>query len=198
MELKSGMDDNAYESLLLIEEEIRSVLPAEQLLTPELVRGDYATVKEALLTEGWPTLGQVRGRVMFILLSGGSHVEPYTHGYTSLQDRLIFPRAGGSEFSAPWAAVTKLGPVSGEIVPAIEAGMLVAANICAADESDEHCQSELGLGIENGIHMLKDDFPYPVESRDYWLELPDGPVASCHALTAPSECTGEALEWVEP
>ena len=94
---------------------------------------------------------------MFILLSGGAHVEPYTHGYTSLQDRLIFPRAGGRDFGAPWAAVTKLGPVSHEIVPAIDAGMLVAANVCSAGESDEHCQSELGLSIENGIHMLKQE-----------------------------------------
>ncbi len=198
MELKSGMDDNAFESLLLIEDEIRSVLPDEQLLTPELVRGDYANVKEALLAEGWPTLGLVRGRVMFILLSGGAHVEPYTHGLTSLDERLIFPRADGNQFDMPWAAVTKLGPVSHEIVPAIEAGMLVAANVCNADETDEHCSSELGLSLENGIHMLKDDFPYPVEEREYWLELPDGPVASCHPLTAPAECTGEALEWIEP
>ena len=78
----------------------------------------------------------------------------------------------------------------------INAGnMLVAANVCSADDEDATCYSKREEGIANGIHMLKDDYPYPVADREYWMELPDGPVASCNPLTAPPNCTGEALEW---
>ena len=55
----------------MIEDEIKAMIPPEQLLTPDLVRADYSSVREALDTEGWPTLGKVRGRVMFIILNRG-------------------------------------------------------------------------------------------------------------------------------
>ena len=196
MEMKSGMDDAPLESLLLVEEEIQSVIPPEQLLTPDLVRGEYTSVREALDTEGWPTLGQVRGRIMFIILNNGDHTGPYTNDFASLENRLLFPRASGSQYSMPWAAVEKLETSSVEGVAKINEGnMLVAANVCSADFDDSKCYEKREEGIANGIHMLKDDFPYPVESREYWMELPDGPVASCNPLTAPANCTGEALEW---
>lgn len=196
LEMKSGMTNAPLESLLLIEEEIESVFPPEQLLTPELVRGDYASVREALDSEGWPTLGKVRGRVMFIILNNGEHTGPYTNDFTSLENRLLFPRANASQYGMPWAAVEKLGTSSVEGIAQINAGnMLVAANVCAADDEDPTCYSKREEGIANGIHMLKDDFPYPVGNREYWMELPDGPVASCNPLTAPENCTGEALEW---
>ena len=196
IEMKSGMREEPLESLLLIEEEIKSVFPEEQLLTPELVRGEYASVREALDTEGWPTLGEVRGRVMFIILNNGEHTGPYTNDFTSLDDRILFPRADSSQYGMPWAAVEKLGTSSIDGIAQVNAGnMLVAANVCAADDDDPACYSKREEGIANGIHMLKDDFPYPVEGRDYWMELPDGPVAACNPQTAPSTCFGEALEW---
>ncbi len=196
LEMKSGMNDEPLESLLLIEDEIKAVLPTNQLLTPELVRGDYSSVREALDTEGWPTLGQVRGRVMFIILNNGDHTGPYTNDFTSLENRLLFPRANSSQYTMPWAAVEKLetGSVGG-IAQINQGNMLVAANVCSADADDPTCFAKREEGITNGIHMLKDDFPYPVESREYWMELPDGPVAACNPLTAPENCTGEALEW---
>ena len=196
LEMKSGMREEPLESLLLIEDEIKSVFPPEQLLTPDLVRGEYASVREALDTEGWPTLGEVRGRVMFIILNNGEHTGPYTNDFTSLENRILFPRADSSQYEMPWAAVEKLGTSSVAGIEKVNAGnMLVAANVCAADDEDPTCYSKREEGIANGIHMLKDDFPYLVEGRDYWMELPDGPVASCNPMTAPDNCSGEALEW---
>jgi hypothetical protein len=197
MEMKSGMDGAPLESLLMIEDEIKAVIPDEQLLTPELVRGEYSSVREALDTVGWPTLGEVRGKVMFIILNNGEHTGPYTNDFTSLNNRILFPRAASSQYGMPWAAVEKLstGSADGIAQTAGAANMLVAANVCSAGDEDSSCYASLEAGITNGLHMLKDDFPYPVADRDYWLELPDGPVASCNPLTAPENCTGEALEW---
>lgn len=197
IEMKSGMDDAPLESLLMIEDDIQAVIPPEQLLTPELVRGEYSSVREALDTVGWPTLGAVRGKVMFIILNNGEHTGPYTNDFTSLDNRLLFPRAASNQYDMPWAAVEKLstGSADGIAQTAGAGNMLVAANVCSAGDDDSACYASLEAGLANGLHMLKDDFPYPVEDREYWLELPDGPVASCNPLTAPANCTGEALEW---
>ena len=48
--------------------------------------------------------------------------------------------------------------------------------------------------MANGIHMLKDDFPAPIQGKTYWMDLVDGNPARCNPVTAPPECTSAALE----
>ena len=50
-----------------LDAEIRSVFPADRLITPDDVRGARPTLEEAVLEDGWPTLGESRGKVMFLL-----------------------------------------------------------------------------------------------------------------------------------
>ena len=50
-----------------LEAEIRSVLAPSELITPDDVRGNDPSLGHAIRTRGWPTLGAVRGRVMFML-----------------------------------------------------------------------------------------------------------------------------------
>src|SRR5262245_34446262 len=42
--------------------EIREILPPEKLLTPDDVRGRYATLEAAVLAHAWPSIGNARGR----------------------------------------------------------------------------------------------------------------------------------------
>jgi len=57
-------DETAYDAL---DAEIRSVFAARELITPDDVRGDYPTLRQAVLEHGWPTLGASRGRFLFAL-----------------------------------------------------------------------------------------------------------------------------------
>jgi len=50
-----------------LDAEILSVFPADKLITPSLVKGTSANLREAILTHGWPTIASVKGRIMFIL-----------------------------------------------------------------------------------------------------------------------------------
>ncbi|MCU1371199.1 MAG: hypothetical protein JWO77_2393, partial [Ilumatobacteraceae bacterium] len=44
------------EAMEVLDDEIRSVFSADDLITPDDVRGDRATLEEAVLGDGWPTL----------------------------------------------------------------------------------------------------------------------------------------------
>ena len=62
-----------------------------QLITPDLVRGEFATLEEAILTNGWPTLREVRGREPIsadraLLAPGGRHLEVLSRGEVGLSD----------------------------------------------------------------------------------------------------------------
>ena len=195
MEMKSGTGGAEKEAILSVESRIEAVFTEDQLLTPATVRKEHSSIREALEGDGWPTLGEVRGRLAFIILSGGAHTNAYLSLYPEGVGGLVFPSAGPSEFDTPWAAFAKINsPYSSEIEGAHTHRILVASNICMADSSDEDCFDKRNTGMVKGVTMLKDDFPGPVSSRSYWLEFEEGKPAQCNLKTAPSFCTSALLE----
>ena len=195
MEMKTGSADAKEAALTLVETRISSVFTDSDLLKPDDVKGDYGSIREALSTEGWPTLGQIRGRVAFIILSS-DHTDAYLEMHPNGEGGLLYPNADVPQFDEPWAAITKFNdPKSVDgISYALEKNILVASNICGADMSDEDCETNRQAGLDNGVMMLKDDFPGKVSSRDYWLDIPKGNPARCNPKTAPEFCRSEALE----
>jgi hypothetical protein len=47
--------------------EICSNFSDDQLITPDLVRGNFESLEKAILTEGWPNLAKMKGRFLFVL-----------------------------------------------------------------------------------------------------------------------------------
>lgn len=179
-----------------LDDVIRAALPPEQLFTPDDLQGAHASVRAALEADGWPRLGEVRGQVMIVLLNvEDGHAEAYTDNYTSLAGRAMFARATPEQFQAPWAAISKLGIGETEAHAQAHAGhLLIATNVCGAGDDDGACTSSAMAAQAAGIHMLKDDFPAPVDGQAYFLDFPDGNPARCNPATAPPECTSAALE----
>jgi hypothetical protein len=196
LEIKDDLGGSAMNDLSVIDEAIHAVFSEEQLITPDTLRGTYSSVREALDNEGWPTLDQVRGRFAFILLNGGDHQSSYLGAEPSQSGQVLFCRASADQYDAPWAAFAKINnpKESDAIAAALAAGLMVASNTCGADDSQESCMERREAGLQNGVHMLKDDFPGPSNGQDTWLEIPGGTPARCNPATATPDCTSEALE----
>ena len=72
-----------------LDAEIRSVFPAEKLLTPDDVRGAFPSLELAVLRKGWPTVEAARGKFIFLL--DQERVTPiYTMGRSALEGRVMF------------------------------------------------------------------------------------------------------------
>lgn len=193
-ELKDSTGGEPIDDLLLVEQTILAAMPVDKLLTPDLVRGDHPTLRAALELEGWPTLGEVRGKIMFMILNGDHpSVDDYTFGQTSLDGRLIF--VGVDDFTLPYAAVSKINdPASPTIAEAHAARILTASNTCGAGSDEADCFTELDAAFASGTHQLMDDFLAPGEGMTYFLDFPDGNPVRCNEVTAPPECTAAAIE----
>ena len=63
-----------------LDEMLRSAFPARRMLTPDDVRGNAPTLRDAVQKTGWPTLAASRGKVFFILHDDAKQRELYTHG----------------------------------------------------------------------------------------------------------------------
>lgn len=179
-----------------LDDTIRGVLAPDHLFTPDDLQGAHDSPRAALEADGWPTLAVLRGKILVVLLNVEEpHADDYTSGYTTLAGRAMFARATPAQFTAPWAAIAKLGIDEADaIAEAHAARMLIATNVCGAGEDDATCSAALADAQAAGIHMLKDDFPAPVDGKAYFLDLPDGDPARCNPVTAPAECTSAALE----
>jgi len=188
LELKDGFDA-AYQDRFfeLLELEILSVWPIERIVTPDRIRGDDATIAEAVATRGWPSLGELRGGVLFLLLDDGDHRRVYTHEDTSLDGRLAFVTV---DLGAPYAAVTKVdNPISGaaEIDAAVGAGMLIRTRIDRVGATGPEIDPErFDAALAGAAHFLSTDAPDTA--------LPGGSPSRCNPVTAPAECTAEAIE----
>src|SRR6185295_7483666 len=54
-------------SLDRLDDAVRAAFSPEQLITPDDVRGDAPTLREAIMGTGWPTLAKSRGKFVVVL-----------------------------------------------------------------------------------------------------------------------------------
>jgi hypothetical protein len=197
IEVKDELDGVYIEDYDAFDAVIRGALPPERLYEPDEFKRGHATMREALLAEGWPTIEETRGQVMLVLLDVDlPHNRDYTHNYTTIDGRAMFARASDSQYELPWGVIAKIDdPTDAPAIAAARAaGLLIASNTGSAGTSDADNAAHLQAGLDNGSHMLCDDFPAPVAGQAYHLDLPGGTPSICNPQTAPGDCTPAAIE----
>ena len=173
-----------------LDEITAQIIPKDRMITPDSLRGKHATLKEALEKDGWPTLGKVRGKFVFVLLGGGLQKE-YSHGDKHLKGRLMFMTSGVDK---PYTAVTAIDDPfkEEEIKKAVKANLIIRTR---ADSGLEGDPKRLEAALRGGGHILSTDFPIKRDiAPGYIVQMPGGKPARCNPITAPAKCTPEALE----
>ena len=172
-----------------LDDEIRSVFPPDQLITPDDVRGEHATLEDAVLQDGWPSLRESRGRVIFLMDNGGTKHELYREGRPSLEGRVLFTNATPGDADA--AFVKRNDPFGGgdpSVIPdLVSDGYIVRTR---ADSPTEQARSgdttQRDAALESGAQYVSTD--YPEESpfgSGYIVELPRRRPARCNPINAP-------------
>lgn len=180
-----------------IDAEILSVFEEEQVVTPDDVRGDHASLEEAILTDGWPTLGDARGKLMFALDNTNEIMDAYIEGHPSLEGRVMF--TGGTPAGEPETAFMKINePVENydEIAEAVEAGYLVRTRSDADPQQRGDMEERRELALSSGAQFVSTDFPEPDPrfEGDFFVEMPGGTPARCNPISAPPECEPTDIE----
>ncbi|MFT4860901.1 MAG: hypothetical protein ACI95C_000099 [Pseudohongiellaceae bacterium] len=184
-------DGQAFAAL---DAEILSVFPAHKMITPDLVRGDASTLREAVLSHGWPTLESVRGRVFFALDEGPEKVAIYSRGQNSLQGLPIFVNSV-SEQADHAAYFTMNSPQQDfeKIQAAVKSGFIVRTRADANTiEARENSTSRRDAAFASGAQYISTDYYLPrLEFSDYSVSLPGGGAARCNPLLAEADCTSK-------
>lgn len=179
-----------------VDTEIRSVFSEDDLLTPDDVRGSRPTLEDAVLRDGWPTLREARGKVLFALDNGGSKRADYIAGHPSLTGRVLFT---DSAPGTPEAAFAKLNDSIGDgplIADLVRAGYIVRTRADADTvEARSGDTTSRDAALASGAQFVSTDYrelgPF---GTGYMVELPGGVVARCNPVSAPHGCLATALE----
>jgi hypothetical protein len=145
-----------------VDAEILSVFPREAILTPDRVRGRFATLSEAIKTEGWPALESVRGLVMFALDNEGSVRDLYLEGHPSLRGRILFTTVSLTHPAAAWFKMNDPVRSFDRIQQLVRDGFLVRTRADAdtvAARSGDVTQRDKALA--SGAQFVSTDYPEP-------------------------------------
>jgi len=160
--------------LAILEKEIRSVFSDESLITPDMVRGDATTLREAVLGQGWPLLKDCRGKVLFALDNGDPVRKEYLSLKPDLNEAVLFVDVGEKH---PAAAFFKINdPVRSfkRIQRLVRAGFLVRTRADADTvEARNNDPKRRDKALASGAQMISTDFPVAVPAISaYAVQLP--------------------------
>jgi hypothetical protein len=188
------------EELDSVDAEILTVFTRAQILTPDRVRGQFATLPEAIRAQGWPPLSQVRGLVMFALDNEGAVRDGYLAGHQALRDRLMFVSVSPEHPAAAWFKVND--PKSGfeQIQRLVKEGFLVRTR---ADADTRQARtgdvSQRDKALASGAQFVSTDYREPDRRlTDYSVRLPDGQVARTNPVSGNPAWRSIDLETGKP
>ena len=185
------------------EAEIRNIFgdSLSGIITPDMVRGNYGTLEEAVLDGAWPTLGESRGKILFGLDNGGSLMNDYISGYPSLSGRILFVEAIPG---TPEAAFLGMNTPSDEITERVSEGYLVRTR---SDTDTEQARtgdtSQRDVALASGAHFISTDYYRPDPRHesdttwtDYSVRLPGDYFARVNPVSGPQDISSLEFDLV--
>jgi hypothetical protein len=173
-----------------IEDEIRSVLDDDQLVTGADVQGDQATMREAIEAGGWPDVDDLRGRFVFVLDDSGAKRDLYRGLHPDTRDRLIFVSAQPPDDDAAFTVINDPVADGDRIRELVGLGYLVRTRTDAdTAEARTGDTARRDAAFASGAQIVSTDY----EREDprfpgYVVVLPGGAVARCNPVSAPDDC----------
>lgn len=173
-------DKAAYNNL---DNEIRSVLPPNKLIVPDDVRGDFDSLRESVLTQGWPKLASSRGKFIFALDESIEKIQTYKRGKPNLDGLILFPNTHDeNDPSAAWFKIDDAKKDKKRIQRLVAAGFLVRTRAdIETIESRNNDNSRKNMALESGAQYISSDYFFArPDFSPYEVRLPQGVIARCN------------------
>jgi hypothetical protein len=190
------------DALNRLDAEIRSVFSPDEMITPDDVRGSRSTLEEAVLKDGWPTLGASRGKVMFLMDNGDPYRSRYLSGHPSLRGRVIFTNSEPGQADAAFVKRNDAIGSEADIRALVEEGYVVRTRSDADTvEARTDDPTTRRAALRSGAQWVSTDYPFNSHSvvftTPFHVRLPDvDGAARCNPVNAPAGCVSGLLDPV--
>ena len=150
------------EALYSIDTEIRDVFSKEHLITPDLVRGNFKTLEQAVLTDGWPLLNEVKNRFLFVLDEGKEKTNAYLSKFPDLAGAVLFVNEEEGNPNAAFRIINDPVENFDKIKNLVASGYMVRTR---ADANTQEARTQSYQRFEkakaSGAHVITTDYYLP-------------------------------------
>jgi hypothetical protein len=169
-----------------LDEEIRSCIPAELLLTPDEVRGDHKTLREAIVHSGWPTLENCSNKIFFALDNTDSLKDRYLEDHESLNGRVMFASVSADHPAAAWMKINDPINEFDKIQKAVKSGFLVRTRADSdTKQARKNDTTQRDRAIDSGAQFISTDYPEAdLRWSQYRVQWPDRAVYRRNPVTS--------------
>jgi hypothetical protein len=169
-----------------LDAEVHTVLSADDLITPDDVQGSYPTLREAVRTAHWPTLGQARGKEFFVLDEDAPKVALYRGTRHSLEGRVMFINTDEASPAAAYLTLNDPQAEAARIRRDVTAGYMIRTRADADTvEARRNDTRRRQAAFASGAQYISTDYLWPdPRFGDYLVQLPGGKAARCNPLRA--------------
>lgn len=167
-------DADAFDAL---DKAVINGLGRERLLMPDDVRREAATLEQAVLETGWPTLKEAAGKFLFVLDHGGGKLETYVAGHKGLKGRVFFTLSEPGSGEAGFMVINDPVRDEAKIRAMVKAGYMVRTR---ADSSTNEARrgdfSRFEAAKRSGAQVITTDYYVPDlrMDPDYFVRFEDG------------------------
>lgn len=166
-----------------LERLVQATFGPEQLITPDRVRGNAASLREAVTTVGWPTIDELRGKFMFVITVDDHVVAKHLARHPGLRGTALFADCGDQSPDGVFCVIndpTADGKRIGEVA---------ARGVVIRTRADENVVEPLSGSTErreralaSGACIVSTDFPAadPNMESGYMTRMPSGGTARIH------------------
>jgi hypothetical protein len=183
-----------------LDAEVRSVLDPvggpDLLVTPDEVRGAHATLKEAILQDGWPTLRETRSRFIVVMLDEGFDRSRYVDGNPSLAGLAMFVTSHETRDDAAVIKIDDPGSNLARIQEDVALGYVIRTRADSLNDAWVNDTTRREAALASGAQVISTDFPVPgILGNGYFAAIPGGTPSGCIPITtAGLECTPADIE----
>lgn len=172
-----------------LDQEILSVFSFSELIAPDIVQGDFGSLREAVTTAGWPSLASSRGKILFVFDADAAVTSIYIED--GLKGKPMFPNVDENSPHAAFFIINDPKEQRAEIQEKVKAGFMVRTRADAdTKEARSGDLSRLESAVASGAQLISTDYYLSKlsPSGKFQVSLQDGNYESCNPLIAPSQC----------
>lgn len=174
----AGVSAVPFDRLLLdqLDRELRDLVPASKRLTPDEVRGESATLRDAVRQRGWPRLRDCRGKLIFALDNTDAIRDRYLADHPNLEGRMMFASVAADHPAAAWVKLNNPQADFDAIQQAVRRGLLVRTRADADTRAARHHDAaQREQAFSSGAQFISTDYPVPdLRFSPYQVRWPDG------------------------
>lgn len=170
---------------------ILSVWPRDRIIAPADIQGSAATLRDAVTSTGWPTLGETRGKVLFYINERLDFHTAYTRGGSDISGRIAFPESHADE---PISAILiPNDPTDTSIAGKVQQGFIARVMVDEVPINTDY-EARRDAGLASGAQILSTDYPVSGDTGVPAFAVPDGTPSRCNVVNAPTDCTSHDVE----